>query len=962
MTQLGPYTIKELIGEGSMGRVYRGVYTESSQPVAIKHLKPDIIAKNPTLLDRFHREGEALRHLNHPHIVQMLDAFEHDGGHYLVMDFVAGGSLYEELKQTPQLPIQRALAITRYIAGALDAAHSRNIIHRDLKPANILLTPGGIPLLTDFGLAYMSDRTRVTYTDALIGTDAYLSPEACYSLEPDPRTDIWSLGVVLFEMLAGTRPFGGGKIGAIVTAILTRDTPNLLDFRPDAPRRLVTLVSRMLEKDREFRIGTAQEVIAALLKIAEEPDAPVSVILDAASVDQTRHNLPTLPTSFVGRESDIREILALLDNPDCRLVTLVGAGGMGKTRLSLEVARRLLAQTPLPLQGKGPGVGFANDVWFVPLQAVSDGQSIESAIATHVNFQFYGQGTQREQLLNYFRAKHLLLVLDNFEHVLDGADLVTDILAAAPDVQIIATSREILNLSDEWLYDVHGMDIPDSDSHIEDYSAVQLFMQRAQRVKRGFSLQNERDCVRRILSLVEGMPLGIELAAAWLKRLPCQRIADEIAHNLDFLTTQTRDAEERHRSMRAVFDHSWGLLSDEERDALMRVSVFQGGFTEDAAREVTGASFWTLVALVDKSLLRMDEHGRYDMHRLLQQYAAEHLGSQPDIYEMTHDHHCDHYLGFVARHGVQIRSVYYQRTLADIDDIQMAWRWAIDQTRWNLVESCLEPLTLFLDFHARFWEADTMVNLVLDALVPDTDSQRHILGLALFYSGFCKTHLEKLDHARSLVQQAVALLRQIEPGVGLACAVRELARHNQGATDIAEIADMLKESQAICRRVGSHYHLAVGMFYEGFLVHVPQSAFAQTRQCYLDALVICEEYDYRVLTGFVLNNLGNLERLEGNIEEAVEVLKQALAIWPSDRVWPYAQNLHTLALSEVDLGDVDAARQHYLESLAYFEDIGWNSQLAGSSTDYGLALWRWGDYEEARQLLGRALSIKSRFR
>ncbi|NJN55517.1 MAG: serine/threonine protein kinase, partial [Anaerolineae bacterium] len=208
----------DLIGQGATGAVYRGVDQQTGEFVAVKHLKPELLAANPLQLDRFAREGELLRQLNHPNIVKVFSAVEEAGQHYIIMEYVQGGSLRDLLDQQPQLPIARVLSIAIDVADALTRTHRLNIIHRDLKPANVLLAQDGTPRLTDFGLAFLDDGANLTQSGALVGTIDYIPPEACQGKTLDRRMDIWAFGVMLFEMLAGQRPFTGNNLYATITA------------------------------------------------------------------------------------------------------------------------------------------------------------------------------------------------------------------------------------------------------------------------------------------------------------------------------------------------------------------------------------------------------------------------------------------------------------------------------------------------------------------------------------------------------------------------------------------------------------------------------------------------------------------------------------------------------------------------------------------------------------------------
>jgi predicted ATPase len=285
--------------------------------------------------------------------------------------------------------------------------------------------------------------------------------------------------------------------------------------------------------------------------------------------------------------------------------------------------------------------------------------------------------------------------LDEFEHLLSGVALITDILQAAPDVKILVTSREALNLNEEWPRQIGGLRYPTGQpmEEIEDYSAVQLFAERAYRFRATFSLSDELDGVVRICQLVQGMPLGIELAAAWLKTLPCTRIADEIQASLDFLASPLRNVPDRHRSMRAVFDHSWKLLTGEEQAVFRRLAVFRGGFEHEAAQQVAAASLFVLTALVDKSLLQWTAGGRYDIHELLRQYAEQQLEAAGET-EMARAAHSAYYMDFLAQRDAdvkgrrQIDALHEIKT--DFENIRVAWQWSQDHREYDAISQGCE--------------------------------------------------------------------------------------------------------------------------------------------------------------------------------------------------------------------------------------------------------------------------------
>ncbi|MBI5928920.1 MAG: protein kinase [Chloroflexi bacterium] len=291
----GRYEILDAIGQGGMGAVFRGRDTQTGETVAIKSLRPDIVKDDPKLVERFTREGEALRQLNHPSIVKMLAAIEEDNQHYIVMEYVGGKSLKDVLAESGPMPIDRVLHISLDLCDALTRAHRLKIIHRDLKPANVLLASDGTPRLADFGVARLSDKQGHTQTGEVLGTYAYLSPEACHGERLDARTDIWSLGIMLFEMLTGKRPFEEEQLGATLVAIMTKPTPDLAKLRPDAPAGLVHLINEMLVKDPTQRISSVRLVGAELESIIDNIDSGVRHNIAALRVDgpASRFHTPT---------------------------------------------------------------------------------------------------------------------------------------------------------------------------------------------------------------------------------------------------------------------------------------------------------------------------------------------------------------------------------------------------------------------------------------------------------------------------------------------------------------------------------------------------------------------------------------------------------------------------------------------------------------------------------------------
>ncbi len=328
-----------------------------------------------------------------------------------------------------------------------------------------------------------------------------------------------------------------------------------------------------------------------------------------------RNNLPSQMTPFVGRENELHDLVHLLHDQSTRLVTLLAPGGMGKTRLALAAAEKLLT-------------AFPDGVTFVSLAPLVSSVDLVPTVASQAGYQFQRNNqTPAQQLLDFFGSKKALLILDNFEHLLDSSSFVVDLLQSAPELRVLVTSREKLSLSGETVYTLDGLDYPTIlDEEILGYSAIQLFLQCAYRTRPDFKPDGKFADIIQICELVGGLPLAIELAAAWVEVLSPAEIAAEIAASLDFLSSSLRDLPERQRSVRAVFESTWKRLTEEERTAFMKLSVFRGGCTRRAAQSVAGVGLRTLTALADKALVSWStDSERYSIHELLRQYAADAL-------------------------------------------------------------------------------------------------------------------------------------------------------------------------------------------------------------------------------------------------------------------------------------------------------------------------------------------------
>lgn len=561
-------------------------------------------------------------------------------------------------------------------------------------------------------------------------------------------------------------------------------------------------------------IDPSAETRALWTQIQREELRPADVaVIDADAVAITLPNvaslaiahlpqqqLPPLPVSatpFVGREAELAELAALIVNPEVRLITLMGAGGAGKTRLALQAATVVQSE-------------FEFGAAFVPLVSITTSEQIAPAIATALNVPLQGEADDLTQLLTLLREKSVLIVLDNFEHLLSASgsvDVAAALLRAAPRVKLLVTSREALNIASEWVRDVGGLG---KDAHA-------LFVQSARRVYAQSALTAEDEiAIDRICRLVEGMPLGIELAASWTRLLSCADIADEIARNIDFLATTTRDVPARHRSITAVFDYSWKLLTPREQQVMMHLSVFRGGFTRDAAKQVAGASLLELSALISKSLVRRAAAGRYDLHELVRQYAAAQLAETQDV-----AHSRERHLAFYAAlaEATEPRLLGEEQASAwvslesELDNIRAALDWAVQPSQPDArgVETALRLLVALRELwrvRGHLGEARTVLGQLLfrSQLVP-----LPLRARALNLAGVLALGQDDLAVARVLFEESLEVWQHVEPGGaggGTAQALLGLGEAASGISDYISARDYYERSYALFEAAGDAWGMS----------------------------------------------------------------------------------------------------------------------------------------------------------
>lgn len=421
-------------------------------------------------------------------------------------------------------------------------------------------------------------------------------------------------------------------------------------------------------------------------------------------------NLPHQATHFIGRETEIAQLAGLLSQPECRLLNLVGPGGVGKTRLAIQVLREL---QPAPPDG----------IFFVPLAVHQDPATLYKPIADAFNLEFNNPGDPAAQLIEYIQAKRMLLLLDNFEHLLDASHFLVELLEAAPGLRILLTSRQSTKLYLETPFEVKGLPYPldPGDPDFEAYAAIQLFIQNAQRVFPGFRLrQEDKPHILNICTQVAGLPLGIELASAWVRAISCAEIAGAIRNSIELLHSSNLDLPPRHRSLRAAFDHSWKLLSEEDRRTLAKLSIFSDGFSPHAAEQLANTTPHMLTNYVDKFLLTRQSADRYLMPDTLRAYVLRYLNNNHQDYEHVLNAHCDYYLTYLYEMfyliaGESGASV-LKKLWLDVNNIRHALFRAIDLQNWPLLLQSINPIMLIFEIHGRFREGYEYAHAIMQRI------------------------------------------------------------------------------------------------------------------------------------------------------------------------------------------------------------------------------------------------------
>ncbi len=679
------------------------------------------------------------------------------------------------------------------------------------------------------------------------------------------------------------------------------------------------------------------------------------MVTDRTDPSHVAH-LPRPLTALVGRTTELPQIRQQLLDPACRLLTLHGPGGIGKTRLAIEVASGLQEY-------------FAAGVHFVNLHPLSDPAQLPTALADALRVPLTGPDPVGRQLQRYLADKEMLLLLDSLEHLLAEAEFLSDVLAHSAEVKVLATSREVLNLQEEWLFPLAGLTYPPAGfdpETIAQYSAAKLFIERMRRLRLRIDLAGEAAAIGRICQLVEGMPLALELAATWTKSLRCDEIAEQIQQNLDFLTSPLRNAPPRHHSMQAVFDYSWSLLSPTEQETLMRLSVFRSSFRTEAASRTVGASLHMLMSLVDKSLLRWESDGRYRFHELLRQYAAEKLAQSPQVDHEVRDAHCAYFTDFLVQRQEAVRGEEQGAILAEveveIDNLRAAWDWALRRKLATAIFGMMQIMPYYYQIRSRYREGATAYEGAVQALdtANATREEQIALLLPLVFLGWLRIRLGEFDAAERALRRCQLLYTELDlpplPGYGTDPETPlGLIYSMRGNLD--EALALIGQAQQLNTQQGHRLNLML-TYYVLCGIKLKQGAPAEALDHAKAAFAIAEAIGDRWFMATCLLELGHAEEGLGNDGAAHHhfqtsyTLRAALA----DR--------GGMAVALNHLGQVALRQQRYTQAQEFYEQSrvicaeindrgGWAAALEG----LGIAATALREFDAAHRYFYEALKL-----
>jgi predicted ATPase len=973
--RLGRHEIRGHLGAGGMGEVYRAYDTRLQREVAIKVLRQRV-QRGPGALARLEQEARAASALNHPNIVTVHDLGEEDSFPYIVMELVEGESLRQRIEGP--LPAGPLLRWAVQIGDGLVAAHERQVVHGDIKPENILLSSHGIAKILDFGLAHVlmpdashgppgSDDVTAAPGEsaALLGTPGYLAPELIAGLPLDQRSDQFSFAAMLYEMATGTPAFPGRGMLEVLRRTVYEEPPSLRQSRPDLPAAFVQAVERGLHKQPDARHASTRALLDQLRAAARDLIGP-----GEPGLPRRACALPAQRTRLIGRARELQGIEQLVANADVRLLTLIGPGGTGKTRLALKAAELLAPK-------------FHGGVFFVGLAAITDPALVAPAIARTIGATVLPGQASLAAVIDELRtiAAPALLLLDNFEQIIAAGVVIGELLAACPNLTVMVTSREVLHVYGEQIFPVVALELPDPARAIAlpqlaAYPAVALFVERAQAVNPSFSLTvDNAAAVATLCARLEGLPLALELAAAQARALSPQSMLARMGQRLELLTGGARDLPARQQTLRRTLDWSHQLLSPAEQAVLRRVAVFAGGFTLEAAQAVADPFgkldppvSQIISALADKSLLQplqlsgaADEELRFVSLETVREYARETLASSGED-EHANEAHAAYFLVLAEEGSAALTSAeqphLLERFATEYDNFRAALDWSIRRGRAEWGVRLALGLFSFWERGEHLAEGRRRLGELIE--LEGTAALPALRARALFAAGVLANHQGDIPGGIDLHNRCLAQYRALGDGAGTAVALVALGNQHVAAGDNEQARRLLQESLELWQQQGDDTSYARSLSNLAFATRA-QGAFADARSLYRRAAAMFERLDDRLSHAWTINLEGDVAQEQNDLPGATALYEGAL-----DRFrrlghgWGVASALADLGTVARQRGDHRAAGLRYRESLASYVRLNHRRGIARLLECLALLAVDQDDPERGLTLAAHAAALRAR--
>jgi len=980
--QLGNYRLIQLLGQGNFSEVYLGEHIHLHTQAAIKVLHGQLASHD---VESFLTEARTLAHLRHPHIIQVLDFGVEGTTPFLVMDYAPNGNLRQHHPKGTQLPLDTIISYVMQVAEALQYAHQEKLIHRDIKPENMLLGRNNEVLLSDFGIAIMIQSSRSQHPQDTAGTIAYMAPEQLRG-KPSPASDQYALGIAVYEWLCGDRPFHG-TFAELHSQHLSVAPPPLHQKVPAIPAAVEHVVLKALAKDPIERFANVHAFSRALEETVKtessgrtlfvfDPDSPEDHSAEAEQVLdplQVRfYNQPGPLTRLIGREHEMQSVSTLLQRSEVRFVTLTGPGGVGKTRLGLQVATDLLDD-------------FANGVCFVSLAPISDPNLVVPTIAQALGIKEAGEESVADLLQAYVHDKHLLLLLDNFEQVLPAVPGLSNLLTTCPQLKILVTSRAVLHIRGEHEFPVPPLALPDlthfpGSEGLSQYAAVAFFLHCAQAARPDFQLTpaNTRT-IAEICVRLDGLPLAIELAAPRIKLLSPQALLTRLGHRLQVLTSGAQDAPVRQQTLRNTLAWSYDLLAAEEQRLFRWLSVFVGGCTLEAVEGLsttlgdTSADILDGVAsLMDKSLLRQveqeGEEPRLLMLATIREYGLEALTASGEM-ASTRRAHAVYYLRLSEDAETEIggpqQAAWLDRLEREHDNLRAALLWSLEQAENEEAtddERSMETALRLGGALRDFWRIHGYIsegrNFLERALEASGGIEASVQAKALIAAANLAFIQSDYDHTEMLSQESLRLYRELEdqPGISFSVYLLGIVAWTRGNTATAR--SLLAESLALAKAVDDEQRAAWSVFVQG-LLESSQGEYAMAHALFEESLAIHRRLQNKRGIAHALSQLAqvlivsqrDLARVPSLLQECLAVSREigfkegiAASFWLSGQV----------ALGQ---GDLVTARSLAEKSVVLYKEMGHRHGSAESLSAFGKVLAAEADYAAARTQYEDSLEI-----